>query len=58
VAPEVFKGYTWQGRTVERQRAEIRHHLGYREATVQGDAVDLLDQLHQGRHCRLQIYLW
>lgn len=35
VEPEVFKDYRWQGRTFERQRAQIRRHLGFQEATVQ-----------------------
>jgi hypothetical protein len=35
VEPVVFKGYPWQGRTAERQRAQIRQYLGFREATVQ-----------------------
>ncbi len=40
VAPALFKSYPWQGRTVERHRAQIRQHLGFREATVQdGEAL-------------------
>jgi TnpA family transposase len=40
VAPELFKSYPWQGRTLERHRAQIRQQLGFREATVQdGEAL-------------------
>jgi TnpA family transposase len=40
VAPDCFKSYPWQGRSMERQRAQIRQYLGFREATVQdGEAL-------------------
>lgn len=35
VTPEAFEWYEWQGRTIERHRAQIRQFLGFREATVQ-----------------------
>jgi len=36
--------YEWTGRTIERHRAEIRAHLGFRQCTV-GDAEKLTDWL-------------
>lgn len=44
IAPEAFKNYSLQGRTVERQRAQIRQYLGFREATVE-DAEELTQWL-------------
>src|SRR3954463_1944614 len=35
VEPGAFRDYVWQGRTVERHRAQIRQYLGFQEATVQ-----------------------
>lgn len=34
VAPEAYLQYTWQGRTIEYHRAQIREALGFRESTV------------------------
>ena len=44
IAPEAFKSYSLQGRTIERQRAQIRQYLGFREATVE-DAEELTQWL-------------
>ena len=44
IAPEEFKSYSLQGRTAERQRAQIRQYLGFREATVE-DAEELTQWL-------------
>jgi TnpA family transposase len=35
VEPGAFRDYVWQGRTLERYRAQIRQYLGFQEATVQ-----------------------
>jgi len=40
IAPEEFKSYLLQGRTIERQRAQIRQYWGFGEATVE-DAEEL-----------------
>lgn len=34
VAPADLGGYEWVGRSIERHRAQIREHLGFRECTV------------------------
>jgi hypothetical protein len=34
VAADVWAQYVWDGRTIEYHRAQIRQHLGFREATV------------------------
>lgn len=44
ISLEEFKSYSLQGRTVERQRAQIRQYLGFREATVE-DAEELTQWL-------------
>ena len=44
IPPGEFKRYSLQGRTVERQRAQIRQYLGFREATVE-DAEELTQWL-------------
>jgi len=44
--PDLVLQYDWSGRTSELQRAQIRHMLGFREATVQ-DADDLAAWLCQ-----------
>lgn len=44
IVPEEFKSYSLQGRTIERQRAQIRQYLGFREATVE-DAEELTQWL-------------
>ncbi len=40
VAPAEVRSYEWTGRSIERHRAEIREHLGFRECSV-GDAEQL-----------------
>lgn len=35
IPPGEFKSYSLQGRTVERQRSQIRQSLGFREVTVE-----------------------
>ena len=35
VAPELFAGYEFSGRTAEFHRAQIRQHFGFRECTVE-----------------------
>ena len=32
---DALRAYAWEGRTIERHRALVRQHLGFREATVQ-----------------------
>jgi hypothetical protein len=34
VPTDAWAQYAWHGRTIERHRAQIRQHLGFREATV------------------------
>ena len=34
VPPDTWAQYDWDSRTIERHRAQIRQHLGFREATV------------------------
>lgn len=41
---EHFATYDWKGRTMQRHRAQIRHLLGFREASVQ-DAQEVTDWL-------------
>lgn len=59
IAPEEFKSYSLQGRTVERQRAQIRQYLGFSEATIE-DAEELTQWLlewvlpHERRETVLQ----
>ena len=50
---ERFAAYEWNGRTMERHRAQIRQHFGFREATVQ-DAQELTTWLadHFSPHAR------
>ncbi len=40
LSPRVYREYEWQGRTIERHRAEIRDFFGFRESTLQ-DAQEL-----------------
>jgi TnpA family transposase len=35
ISPDVFKEYTWQGRTIARHRALVRTFFGVREATIE-----------------------
>ena len=39
VSPKSFRRYRWQGRSIERHRAQIRAMLGFREATVEDGEV-------------------
>jgi hypothetical protein len=34
VGPETWEQYDWNGRAIEYHRAQIRQHLGFREASV------------------------
>lgn len=34
IAPEAWAKYDWHGRSIEYHRAQIRQHMGFREATV------------------------
>jgi Domain of unknown function (DUF4158) len=47
VTPSSLGFYEWSGRTMERHRAEIRRHFGFRECTV-ADAAKLTDWLAGG----------
>jgi hypothetical protein len=47
VMPSSLGFYEWSGRTMERHRAEIRRHFGFRECTV-ADAARLTDWLAGG----------
>jgi len=44
VAPEAWGKYDWHGRSIEYHRAQIRQHVGFREATV-GDGQGLITWL-------------
>lgn len=44
LSPRVYREYEWQGRTLERHRAEIREFFGFRESTRQ-DAQELIEWL-------------
>ncbi len=51
VAPEYLRDYAWQGRTIERHRAQIRKILGFREATVaDGEELGKWLREHLNRH--------
>lgn len=44
IPSERFSAYEWQGRSIQRHRAQVRHLLGFREATIQ-DRQPLADWL-------------
>jgi len=46
LSPKAYREYEWQGRTIERHRAEIRDFFGFRESTLQ-DAQELMGWLTQ-----------
>lgn len=35
LSPRAYRDYEWQGRTIERHRAEVREFFGFRESTIQ-----------------------
>jgi hypothetical protein len=58
-----FSAYPWQGRTFQRHRAQIRQHLGFREATVQDRRPltewlvnNLLPQTHEAEALKAALY--
>ena len=65
VDASAYMQYTWQGRTIEYHRAQIREALGFRESSV-ADAeqmqqwllTSVLPQEHQDERLREQAYAW
>jgi hypothetical protein len=63
VGPETWEQYDWNGRAIEYHRAQIRQHLGFREASVaDGEALrtwlcdHVLSTTHRVEHVREALY--